>query len=142
MRADCLCGTYIVRGGVLILVIGGAYQGKLDYVKERFGISESDVHFCSDTDSDMPHDKRVIHELDKWILALLRVEKNVREYAQQFIENHGDAVVTCNDISSGVVPTEAVLREWREAVGRSLNEMAQSSEEVVRLFCGIPTRIK
>ena len=30
----------------MILIIGGAYQGKLDFAKEAFGITDSDVHIC------------------------------------------------------------------------------------------------
>ena len=126
----------------MILVIGGAYQGKLAYAQERFNLTETDVFFCSDVDSAMPQNKRIIHEVDKWILALLRANKNVHEQTTQFVEKHGDAIIICNDISCGVVPTEAILREWRDAVGRSTSEIAQHSNEVIRLFCGIPTRIK
>ena len=30
----------------MILIIGGAYQGKLDYVKDTFGITDTDVYTC------------------------------------------------------------------------------------------------
>ena len=30
----------------MILIIGGAYQGKLDYVKDTFGMTDADVHTC------------------------------------------------------------------------------------------------
>ena len=30
----------------MILIIGGAYQGKLDFAKEAFGITDSDVYIC------------------------------------------------------------------------------------------------
>jgi len=126
----------------MILVIGGAYQGKLAYAQERFSLTDTDVFFCNDVDSAIPQNKRIINELDKWILALLRADKDVQEQTKQFVEKHGDSIVICNDISSGVVPTKALFREWREAVGRSLSEMARGSDEVIRLFCGIPTRIK
>jgi hypothetical protein len=31
----------------MILIIGGAYQGKLDFAKEAFGRIDSDVHTCN-----------------------------------------------------------------------------------------------
>jgi adenosyl cobinamide kinase/adenosyl cobinamide phosphate guanylyltransferase len=61
---------------------------------------------------------------------------------RQFIADNPDAIVICNDISSGVVPVDAVMRKWREAVGRTLAALSQKSDEVIRLFCGIPARIK
>ena len=30
----------------MILIIGGAYQGKLDFAKDAFGITDADVHTC------------------------------------------------------------------------------------------------
>ena len=32
----------------MILIIGGAYQGKLDYAKDTFGIVDADVYTCSE----------------------------------------------------------------------------------------------
>jgi adenosyl cobinamide kinase/adenosyl cobinamide phosphate guanylyltransferase len=36
----------------------------------------------------------------------------------------------------------ADMRKWREAVGRSMAVIAGVSDEVIRLFCGIPQRVK
>ena len=36
----------------MILIIGGAYQGKLDFAKETFGITDTDVHICSEVEID------------------------------------------------------------------------------------------
>ena len=32
----------------MILIIGGAWQGKLDFAKEAFGITDADVFTCVD----------------------------------------------------------------------------------------------
>ena len=109
----------------MILIFGGAYQGKLAYAMERFGLNESDIR-----------------RIDKWILDLINAEADVEKAVQEFIRNSPDAVVICDDISCGVVPVEPVMRKWREAVGRALAKLSQESSEVIRLFCGIPTRIK
>ena len=31
----------------MILIIGGAYQGKLDYAKEKFGLKDEDIFDCA-----------------------------------------------------------------------------------------------
>jgi len=132
----------------MILIIGGAYQGKLSYALKRFNLTESDVYFCSDGNTAMPpaksdkSDKKIICGLDRWILALVREGMDAREWTERFMESCENAVVICDDISCGVVPVDAQLRQWREAAGRSLGVLAQNADEVVRLFCGIPTRIK
>ena len=109
----------------MILIFGGAYQGKLAYAMDRFNLTESDIF-----------------RLDKWILELIEADKNVEEAVKNFIEDKPDAVVICDDISCGVVPVDPVMRKWREAVGRTLAELSRESSEVIRLFCGIATRMK
>ena len=36
----------------MLFIIGGAYQGKLDFAKEAFGITDADVHTCGSEDID------------------------------------------------------------------------------------------
>ncbi|MDR0313348.1 MAG: bifunctional adenosylcobinamide kinase/adenosylcobinamide-phosphate guanylyltransferase [Treponema sp.] len=125
----------------MILIFGGAYQGKLVFALERFNLTESDVSRCDSDDINMPA-SRIIYEVDKWILALIKKDVDVEKAVSQFIAANKDAVVICNDISCGVVPADPVLRKWREAVGKMLAALSRNSDEVIRLFCGIPTRIK
>ena len=126
----------------MILIFGGAYQGKLAYAQMRFKLTESNVYKCGSDNPDMPKNKKIIYEIDKWILALVKNEMNVEDAVQQFSQCNQDSVVICNDISSGVVPSDPVLRKWREETGRAMAVLSQKSSEVFRLFCGISTRIK
>jgi len=123
----------------MVLIIGGAYQGKLDYALDRYGLSEGDVCRCETGGT--PRGK-IIYEIDKWIYRLAEAGADVEEAIRELINVNSDAVVICNDISCGVVPVDAVQRKWREAVSRAAVQLAGASDEVVRLFCGIPTRIK
>ena len=126
---------------MMILIVGGAYQGKLGYTLERFQLTENDVYRCGENDTGIPRGK-IICGLDKWILALIKADMDVLEHLRHFTQNNQDAVVICNDVSCGVVPADAILRKWREDVGRALAKLSRESDEVIRLFCGIPTRIK
>jgi len=126
----------------MILIFGGAYQGKFSYAMERFNISENDIYKCNIEDVNIPENKKIIYEIDKWILALIKADRDISEEIRRFINSNANAIVVCNDISCGVVPLDPVMRKWREAVGRSLAEMSRTSDEVIRLFCGIPTKIK
>jgi adenosyl cobinamide kinase/adenosyl cobinamide phosphate guanylyltransferase len=51
-------------------------------------------------------------------------------------------IIICNDISCGVVPIDSEIRLWRESVGRILTILSKHADEVVRLFCGLGTKIK
>ena len=48
----------------MILIIGGAYQGKLDFAKETFGITDADVHICSESEIDFS--KRCIYKIEEF----------------------------------------------------------------------------
>jgi len=126
----------------MILIFGGAYQGKLTYALERSSLAENDVYKCSEENTEMPGNKGIVYELDKWLLALVRAGIDTDEAVGCFISQNKGAIVICNDISCGLVPADPTLRKWREATGRALAEIARASDEVTRVFCGIPGRIK
>lgn len=65
-----------------------------------------------------------------------------RSFAADFCKAHPDAVVVANEVGSGIVPLSASDRVFREAVGRALCVIAQNSEAVTRVVCGIGVRIK
>jgi len=125
----------------MILIFGGAYQGKLDYALERYGLDGGDVFRCGEDSVDMAIDKKIIYGLEKWILALVKRGADTDNAISRFIEENESAIVICDDISCGVVPADPVLRKWREATGRALAKVAGASNEVVRVYYGIPSRI-
>ena len=126
----------------MVLIFGGVYQGKLDYALNRFMADENDIYRCCAADTAMPANKKIIYEIDKWILALVKIKADVPELLQKFIKANAESVVICNDISCGVVPVDSQMRIWREATGRAITGLSQVSTEVVRMFCGIPARLK
>ena len=128
----------------MILIFGGAYQGKLEYAQKRFGVADSEISHCTDeiTTSDIPNGKKIINSFENWILALIKAEINVADALRRFIDTNPTAIVICTDISCGIVPMSPQDREWREAVGRSMAVLSKEAAEVVRIFCGIPTVLK
>ena len=127
---------------VLILIFGGAYQGKLAYALERFDMSDSEVFRCDDVSTCAPAGKKIIYELDRWILALIKADMDSNKEEQELIEANKDAIIICNDISCGVVPIDPIMRKWRDETGKALGKLAQASGEVIRLYCGIPSKLK
>ena len=65
-----------------------------------------------------------------------------RAFAEDFHRAHPGAVVVADEIGCGVVPIDRSDRVWREAAGRALCVLAQKSEAVTRVVCGIGVRIK
>ena len=48
----------------MILIIGGAYQGKLDFAKSTFGITDQDVYTC--TGGEIDFSKRCIYNIEEF----------------------------------------------------------------------------
>ncbi len=117
------------------LIIGGAYQGKLSYARERFELAEAEICFCTE-EAEPDWEKRCFCHLESYVLGCLRRGE------QPAPRLRPDAVVICRDISSGVVPMDATLRAWREETGRLLCRLAREAESVTRVFCGLPQHLK
>ena len=58
----------------MVLIIGGAYQGKLDFAKSAFGLSESDVFTC--TGGEIDFSRRCIDRIEEFTLC----DPGIRRY--------------------------------------------------------------
>lgn len=123
----------------MILIIGGSHQGKLDYVRRKYPGTE--IAFCNEKET--PDLAKLV--INSFHLFILRQIKTGTIPSVWIKENYGllkDKIIICDDISSGVVPVEADIRLWREETGRTMVYLAQNADEVIRVFCGIGTKIK
>ena len=122
----------------MILIIGGAYQGKTEYAKKTYGLQDADIFTCESTNIDPS--ARAIRHLERFALACVRAGEEPAEVLRAL--DLSDKILICEDISCGVVPMDAVEREWREAVGRMNAMLAAKAARVTRLFCGLPLELK
>ena len=119
----------------MVFITGGAYQGKLDYAREQYGIRDEDVSVCTQ-ESAPDQSRRCIVHLERYVRYCLQ---NGIEPELRFRE---DAVLIGDDIFCGVVPIEPDLRVWREETGRFYTQISRGAQSVVRLFCGLPLQLK
>ena len=117
----------------MILIFGGAYNGKLEFIKEKFEVSDDEIFYC--TDSKIDYSKKVISGFHKFTYSNVLNEINSLQYIK-------DKIIVCDEISSGIVPLKKEDRKWREETGRCLQFLSKESSSVYRVFCGIPTIIK
>ncbi|MBR0101365.1 MAG: bifunctional adenosylcobinamide kinase/adenosylcobinamide-phosphate guanylyltransferase [Treponema sp.] len=122
------------------LIIGGAYQGKTDWAKASFGLGDGDVFACS---TDFPPDfsKKCITHYENYVAFCLKNGISPRTDFSGGAKNTGTKIIICDDIFCGVVPIDAFQRKLREETGLALQKIASTSD-VIRIFCGIPQRIK
>lgn len=116
-------------------VIGGAYQGKLEYVMGKYRFSEKEVCFCNEQE-EIDWSKPCVYGLERYLLGCVdRGEKPVLAGAER-------SVVVMEDVFCGLVPMEERLRQWREVCGHTAAKLAAEAAEVTRLFCGLSQRLK
>jgi len=86
--------------------------------------------------------KRAIYHLEDFIRTCQSLKMEAKDYLEAHKEEWQDKIIICTDISAGIVPYEEELRAWREMVGRTLVYLGKEAEEVTRVFCGIPQKLK
>jgi len=106
---------------MLILIIGGAYQGKHEFA-EKFNLP-------------------IISNLHEIIRELMNSNLDVKTEIMKRIANK-NIVVVCNEIGCGVIPVEKFEREYRETTGRILCDIAKNANEVYKVEAGIAQKIK
>lgn len=132
------------------LIFGGAYQGKLDYATERYHLMERDVFTCGNSEDEsgslgkpeIDFTKKTINQLEDFVLDCVHYGIEAKDYLEEYKGQWQDTIFLCTDISAGVVPYDKELRAWREMVGRTMVYLGKEAEEITRMFCGIPQRIK
>ncbi|MEE0954973.1 MAG: bifunctional adenosylcobinamide kinase/adenosylcobinamide-phosphate guanylyltransferase [Eubacterium sp.] len=126
----------------MILVIGGAFQGKKDYCAEAFHLSDNDfVEGGSATMEDLLQARAVSHFQD-FIRREVKEGKDVMAHAKELADRNPGVVIIANEIGYGVVPADAFDREYRETVGSVCTYLASRADEVHRVICGVGTVIK
>lgn len=126
----------------MILIIGGSYQGKLDFARQRFQLAEDEIQVCTEDTSALDFSRRCIAYIDRFALNRVRSGFEPADALRTDPGLYKDVIFIANDVSGGVVPMDPTLRAWREACGRMNLKLAKASDEVWRLFCGIPQRVK
>ena len=124
----------------MVLIIGGAYQGKLDYAKVTFSIADNEVFTCDSAEIDFS--RRCIYCIEEFTLACVRETIDPTEYFRSRREKWKDSILICRDIFCGVVPLDAEMRAWRQATGRLCRYLSGEAAQVSRLFCGLEQRLK
>lgn len=127
----------------MILVIGGAYQGKLKLVFSWLG-KEIDRSFYADGASDSwleINNKPVIYRVQDYLKRGMEEHRDMDDWVRQLLEANPDYVIM-DEVGYGVVPVIKELRLYRELAGRTGQQLALKAEAVYRVVCGIPTQIK
>nr|MCR5263880.1 cobalamin biosynthesis protein CobU [Clostridiales bacterium] len=114
------------------LIIGGAYQGKLDYAKKAFGVSGDEIYTCSE-DADINFSLRCVDRIEEYTLWCVRNGADAVERFMTDKEKWKDSILICQDIFCGVVPMGADMRAWRDMTGKLCAYLSSEAESVTRM---------
>jgi adenosylcobinamide kinase/adenosylcobinamide-phosphate guanylyltransferase len=138
----------------MILIIGGAWQGKLTFATElaRSALDSSISNNEIEEEHEIAEGSRdsfeaamtcpIIHGLHEYIRRLLKEGKSVDAFLEAVWRQNPDVIITSDELGCGIVPFDPADREWREVSGRASVRLARISREVYRMVCGIATQIK
>ena len=132
------------------LVIGGYAQGKLCYVMQHFSIDKENVVDMTDEkklldgDIEKTDDEAsiVLYHFHIWMKNELAEDNNPEEKLEKILKRFPDCVIISDEVGNGIVPMDALDREYRDRLGRILISLAKEADEVVRVICGIGQKIK
>lgn len=129
----------------MILVIGGAFQGKKEYVKKQFSLTDqqfADGAACSEEEL---YQRKAVAHFHEYVRRSLKEgcgADELQALTERLRRENPDVIIICNELGSGVVPVDAFDRNWRETTGRLCCRLAAEASEVHRVVCGIGTVIK
>ena len=118
----------------MVLIIGGAYQGKLDFARKVLGVT--DCYTCTGAEIDFSHG--CIYKIEEFTA----VHPDPVGYFEAHREEWQNSVLILEDIFSGVVPMGAENRAWRQRTGRLAQYLSREADRVSRIFCGLEQRLK
>ena len=126
-----------------ILVIGGACQGKTAWVEKKFPEYQQVSVDVLLQENKLGHMRENI-QIHSFHLLMKQWLSQGREYKEQvaLLMKNPSWLIVSDEIGNGIVPIDKKEREWREETGRMLCELAKEADEVYRIYCGIPTKIK
>lgn len=124
------------------LIIGGANQGKTDFVMKKYHISSDKIIGGENFRVTDVSGFGCIDNFHLFVKRLLEIGENPIEAAEKIMHENPDIMIIMNEIGNGIIPLEKSERIWREQVGKTGCFLAEKAESVERIVCGIAVKIK
>ncbi len=124
------------------MIVGGAFQGKTRIAEKIFSLRADDIingAVCSIEECYSAVCIKNYHEL---IRRIMNNNIDPVEFTQKLCSENPEAVIIMDEIGCGIIPIEKNERIYRELTGRSGCIIAENSDLVIRVCCGIMTVIK
>ncbi|MBQ6053470.1 MAG: bifunctional adenosylcobinamide kinase/adenosylcobinamide-phosphate guanylyltransferase [Clostridia bacterium] len=122
-------------------IIGGAFQGKLEYAVKKHKLDDSDIFTCSENAA-VSFERKCIYAVQEFTLYCVKNSLDATEIFRNNRKKWKNGVIICEDIFCGVVPLGADMRAWRDMTGRLCAYLSSEADSVERIFCGLEQKLK
>lgn len=144
------------------IVTGGAFNGKAEWVKQHYHLPHTSHKWLSayditDCPTELPTNDFniiVLEGVEQWIKSEIE-KKQPYEFSREdgnklisswltWEQSHSDhtLVIIGEDISKGIVPLEAIDREWRDKTGWFFQDLVKVSDRFDYVWYGINKQLK
>ncbi len=123
-----------------MLVLGGAFNGKLKYVKDKYSLKDEEIYYCKSDEINL--EKKVISGFHIFIREMLINNKDAIKYIEENKELLKEKILIADDINSGIVPIDKFDRKWRDVNGKALQILSKENTKVIRVFLGLEMVLK
>ena len=123
----------------MVVIFGGDHQGKKQFAKDTFSFEDKSLY---NAEADIDCSASCFYNLHLLILNKLKEDVDPLEYFTDSLCVLQDKILIFSDISQGIVPTDRLMRDYREACGRVITMLSRKADSVYRVFFGIGQKIK
>lgn len=139
------------------LIIGGSFQGKLEYARQKLQTCRhNNIIILDGGDIDtagaatgrrrQSSGPLILNRLHLFVRNCIqkgyREEEAVYPVLDNLLRENPEMIIVCDEVGYGVVPLSEAEQKYREAVGRTLCYLAQRADSMERVIGGMPMKIK
>jgi len=125
----------------MYFIFGGKSQGKLDYAKQLYGetLTVCDLESCAIEDA---FSADILMNIQDAIKSMLLSGQNPSDYFRNHIDQFSSKILIGDEIGCGIVPIDALEREWRDETGWVYQFLVSKAKRVDRVWAGIGQILK
>ncbi|HNW04526.1 MAG TPA: bifunctional adenosylcobinamide kinase/adenosylcobinamide-phosphate guanylyltransferase [Oscillospiraceae bacterium] len=120
------------------LIIGGVGSGKLEYAAKLAGVRPEEAAM----DLESAKGAKILSGLHRCVREAMEAGEDPDLLVDELLAANPEILVISDEIGCGIVPLDPFERRWREKVGRVCCRLAGRADEVIRMDCGCPQKIK
>ena len=129
----------------MILVTGGAWQGKKEFVCQHFHLPQEKV---TDGRTFVLEEKgpsggpAALDQYEALVRRWIKAGADPETMTRRLLDGNPEMILITDEIGCGIIPMDPEEVQYREVHGRLCCRLAQSAGQVYLVECGIGRRIK